>query len=223
MESEPKVSRRNKDQARRRQQGIDALHSRGFAFEAREAACLLRPPDRPWVDYYPHTGRWRAVGPGSHAEGKVHEGGVAKFAKWWAQFDLDHKALGFCPYCGDTIIVTFEKVVYGRAVSDRGLVIACSRYPVCDSYTGWSPMGLYYGVPVVLADKQTRKARVEAHEWFDRLWRAPTPLMSRKAAYARLAERFDLPPEQAHIKLFNYDQCQRLIVMVRKRLEIDSK
>lgn len=41
-------------------------------------ALLLREPDKPKVDYYPSTGRWRS-------QGVTYEGGLERFEAWYAQ------------------------------------------------------------------------------------------------------------------------------------------
>jgi hypothetical protein len=64
------------------------------------------------------------------------------------------------------------------------------------------------------ADRDTRTARMLAHNAFDRLWQTGT--MSRGEAYAWLQETFELSPEQAHIGLFTKEQCEDLCFVVRR-------
>jgi len=44
----------------------------------------------------------------------------------------------------------------------------CSRYPLCEAAHGADPEGNPLGVP---ANKETKIARIEAHEKFDSYWK----------------------------------------------------
>ncbi len=43
---------------------------------------IFRIPGKPMVDFYPHTGRWRVVGP---KQSKTHNGGAKAFLAWFAK------------------------------------------------------------------------------------------------------------------------------------------
>lgn len=58
--------------------------------------------------------------------------------------------------------------------------------------------------------------RKTAHNTFDPLWRGRK--MSRTKAYKWMQKVMSLPPEKAHIGLFNEEQCWKLIKCVRERL-----
>jgi hypothetical protein len=75
----------------------------------------------------------------------------------------------------------------------------------CDAYVGTygrsnRPMG-------PLADEPLRNARKAAHSVFDIMWQRGD--MTRSQAYRWLAWKMELPPELAHIGMFNKDQCER--------------
>ncbi len=64
------------------------------------------------------------------------------------------------------------------------------------------------------ADEVTRNARKAAHAAFDSLWRGRRALMDRSEAYELLQRAFGLPPEQAHIGLFDRQQCEQVVDLV---------
>lgn len=67
------------------------------------------------------------------------------------------------------------------------------------------------------APRSTEEWRIEAHRWFDRLWRyAPDPSAARTKWYLRLAEFMQLPAERAHISNFGADECQTVINFSKK-------
>lgn len=101
----------------------------------------------------------------------------------------------------------------------------CSNYPRCKAAHGAHPDGTPLGVP---ADKETKRARIEAHAAFDKLWenaheiyRDP-PVTGRKAkkrvqriarkrAYAWLREAMEMNEEECHIGKFDKETCARVV------------
>jgi hypothetical protein len=63
-----------------------------------------------------------------------------------------------------------------------------------------------------LAKEGLRQLRGEAHEVFDSLWKSR--LVSRTDAYAWLAWRLEIDPEECHIAMFDEDLCQKTIKMM---------
>jgi hypothetical protein len=59
------------------------------------------------------------------------------------------------------------------------------------------------------------KARIEAHRSFDVLWRFD--LMTRREAYAWLAEKMGLAIGDCHIGMFDLSQCQQAINLCENR------
>lgn len=60
---------------------LNNLKESGLEFEHKDTVCLFRIEGKPWVDFYPHTGRWRIVGRG--ASKKVFTGGGNAFIHWF--------------------------------------------------------------------------------------------------------------------------------------------
>lgn len=117
-----------------------------------------------------------------------------------------------CGECGSAM--ELQRGTYGRFWS-------CSRWPKCTGTHGAHPDGKPFGTP---ANAATRRARVEAHAAFDRLWqREPGErrLMSRKQAYRWLQETMQLLECDAHIGQFTIAQCDRLIRAVANHLDPD--
>lgn len=65
------------------------------------------------------------------------------------------------------------------------------------------------GVP---ASAETRKARMAAHEVFDRLWKGSGAVMSRRSAYARISSAFGY---EVHIGQSDVETCERIIEWAR--------
>lgn len=84
----------------------------------------------------------------------------------------------------------------------------CRGSHSCDKNTA-EPMG-------VPGDAQTRKARIRAHEWLDRLWEEGS--WSKTEAYQWLADRLSVPLEQCRIALFDVKKCDDVVVIVRQYL-----
>lgn len=106
-----------------------------------------------------------------------------------------------CPYCGRKAEYVDSKVVYGRSY---GMIYLCRP---CDAYVGVhkgtdKPKGR-------MADKELRYWKMAAHEAFDPLWQSKR--MKRDEAYAWLAGRMGLRPEDTHIGMFDVPECKKVI------------
>lgn len=95
-----------------------------------------------------------------------------------------------------------------------GKFYGCSRYPVCKGTHGAHPDGSPLGLP---ADCATRRARILAHEEFDRLWKGGT--MKRNAAYRWLSEQMGMPRRECHIGSFDADTCLVVVQIIRRAKE----
>jgi hypothetical protein len=73
-----------------------------------------------------------------------------------------------------------------------------------------------------LADAALRRAKIHAHDAFDRIWRTlharrqaaePGYTLGRARAsrYRRLAELLGIPPQACHIGMFDVETCRRVI------------
>lgn len=71
-----------------------------------------------------------------------------------------------------------------------------------------------FGIP---GDAATRKARREAHEWLDRLWKDDF-VPNRVEAYEWLATALNIKAADCHVGMFDLETCERVMVLVRHRL-----
>lgn len=110
-----------------------------------------------------------------------------------------------CPECGSAMVLR---------TSRYGLFYGCVEYPRCKATHGAHKDGRPLGTP---ADAATKKARIRAHDAFDRIWKGGH--MSRSDAYAWMQEAMDLSEEDAHIGKFTIDQCDQLELLAEEYLE----
>lgn len=66
------------------------------------------------------------------------------------------------------------------------------------------------------ADEETRGLRRQCHEEFDRLWKDRPRRFTRTEAYQWLARVMNVDEKEAHIGMFDKDQCERLLRKVRR-------
>lgn len=102
----------------------------------------------------------------------------------------------------------------------------CSNYPRCKATHGAHQDGRPLGIP---ADKETKRARIEAHAAFDKLWENAgefydPPVRGRKAkrrvmriarsrAYAWLRDSLGMTEDECHIGRFDLDACVRVVMV----------
>ena len=110
-----------------------------------------------------------------------------------------------CPDCGSDMVLRNSR---------HGKFYGCSKYPNCTATHGAHEDGTPLGVP---ADNETKEARMEAHRIFDMLWK-DGPL-SRKEAYQWMQEKMGLSEKEAHIGMFDKEQCERLIQVVIENID----
>lgn len=111
-----------------------------------------------------------------------------------------------CPECGSEMRLLDTR---------KGRFYGCIRYPECRTTHGCHPDGAPLGVP---ADKETREARIEAHYWFDALWRSGQ--YTRGAAYRRLQSFLNMEREECHIGKFSKSQCERVVIFAKGACQI---
>lgn len=104
--------------------------------------------------------------------------------------------------------------------SRYGPFYGCSTWPRCRGTHGAHADGRPLGIP---ADERTKRARMEAHAMFDRLWRgwgAPFRGKARRggrsAAYRWMQEAMGLSPEEAHIARFDEARCAELMQKLKE-------
>lgn len=120
-----------------------------------------------------------------------------------ARADLD------CPECGAPLILLegkeFRRPFYGCATFRR---------TGCSGSHSAHPDGSPMGVP---ANRETKNARVRAHDAFDRMWRGMG--MERDDAYRWMQKAMGLTVEDAHIGRFTIIECEKLVAIVEAVLE----
>lgn len=115
-----------------------------------------------------------------------------------SQFKLQVKPI--CPYCSSKAQFIAEKSIF--------------RCDPCDAQVGIhksnnEPLG-------TLANPPLRRARMDAHSFFDPLWKykmkkdSTTIRQARKSAYQWLADSMEIHVNDCHIAMFNIEQCQKV-------------
>jgi len=99
--------------------------------------------------------------------------------------------------------------------SKYGLFYGCTEWPRtrCPGAHGAHPDGTPLGIP---ASKETKQARMKAHDAFDMLWKQPTKVIDRRGAYKWMQAMMNLTTEEAHIGRFTIEQCEELCGLVEK-------
>ena len=118
-----------------------------------------------------------------------------------------------CPYCGkSSFLVTGKHVYPHRPDLHWKKFYVCDP---CDARVGCHgntsrPMGY-------LANAELRRLKMNAHRWFDRIWRQK--YMERKAAYKWLAHKMGMTEDECHIGKFNPEQCCKVVELAKEKLE----
>jgi len=123
------------------------------------------------------------------------------------------KSYPTCPYCGEKVEFTDSKVIYGKSY---GMIYLCVP---CDAYVGAHrdtnrPLG-------TLANKGLREWRKKAHAAFDPLWTENR--MSRTCAYRHMRNCMKLSNRDAHIAMFDIEQCKLLIEKIGQMQTLAKK
>ncbi|HEX6369884.1 MAG TPA: zinc-finger-containing protein [Longimicrobium sp.] len=123
-----------------------------------------------------------------------------------------------CPYCGAPaeFLPNSESLYHGRDFGPVYACLPCKAWVGCHRGTA-QPLGR-------LADAALRRAKIEAHNAFDRTWRDlharrqladPGYALGRARAsrYRRLAELLGIPPQSCHIGMFDVETCRRVVAL----------
>ncbi|MBB4635890.1 zinc-finger-containing protein [Longimicrobium terrae] len=111
-----------------------------------------------------------------------------------------------CPYClrPSRFLASSAPLYHGH---DYGPVYVCEP---CGAWVGCHrgterPLGR-------LANAELRRAKVQAHDAFDRVWRSGDDHpRARGEAYRRLAELLGIEPSQCHIGMMDVEDCRRVV------------
>ena len=112
-----------------------------------------------------------------------------------------------CPYCKKPAEFVSSVDFYGYDYKSNLYVCTPCDARVGTHGKGKTPLGK-------MANSKLRSLRKECHKRFDVRWK--TRQVSRSKAYQQLAEMMDLPPEQAHIGMFDETQCKKLLSLIPK-------
>lgn len=118
-----------------------------------------------------------------------------------------------CPYCGGSVSLKSSWEIYR---SDYGYVYVCDRYPDCNSYVGThkktlKPLGR-------LANKELRLLKIEAHEYFDAIWKYRKDqglFRARLKAYKWLSQELNLNIKNTHIGYFDIETTRKVIAICK--------
>lgn len=125
-----------------------------------------------------------------------------------------------CPYCSrpSQFLASSEQIYHGRDYGPAYVCFPCQAWVGCHPGTT-TPLGR-------LANAELRRAKMQAHDAFDPVWRAlyerrlaSDPSYSRGRArggrYKRLAALLGIPPQECHIGMFDVEQCLRVVELCR--------
>ena len=84
----------------------------------------------------------------------------------------------------------------------------------CRGYHMADHDGFPVGVP---ADARTRKLRHEVHNLLDKLYKGPRSIMSENRAREWMARILGRDVENAHVGLFDANDCKRIIAAIKSR------
>lgn len=115
-----------------------------------------------------------------------------------------------CNCCGRlSVEIAHHKEVYGKAYSKWPWVFRCTY---CFAYVGMHP---FTNIPLgTLANAETRKARKECKEPFEKLFKSGR--FTRSEAYELLAKKLGIPKEECHFGWFDIDMCNKAKVASRE-------
>jgi len=108
-----------------------------------------------------------------------------------------------CPYCQKDAKLVDSIVIY--KTRSYGMIWLCEP---CGAYVGVHKNNVHHAPLGTLANAELRRARNQAHQAFDPLWMGN--LMHRSQAYGWLAWVLGIPKRDAHIAMFDKDQCERV-------------
>lgn len=114
-----------------------------------------------------------------------------------------------CPYCNGKVELKSCLHVYKKYYSEY--VIVCENYPSCDSYVGTHKNGKPLGR---LANKELRQLKIEAHLYFDSLWKHKKNkglTAARFKAYKWLSGELGLDVKETHIGYFDIETTKKVI------------
>ena len=129
-----------------------------------------------------------------------------------------------CPYCHNKTEYIDSIEVYGN--KSYGMIYICRP---CSAY-----VGVHKGTDNALgrlANADLRKAKMEAHHWFDQIARTDTGVINevwpvfikktsnRSKSYLWLSKYLGISVDDCHIGMFDVDMCMRVVEISKLALE----
>lgn len=124
-----------------------------------------------------------------------------------------------CPYCGEYAEYVDSEIIYGKSY---GMVYLCKP---CDAYVGvhegtCHPLGR-------LANAELRKYKIQAHAYFDPLYKRKMEKgyskgKARSKAYQWLSREMGIPAHETHIGMFDVGQCKKVIEVCSKYVKLED-
>ncbi|AUR88746.1 hypothetical protein NVP2117O_68 [Vibrio phage 2.117.O._10N.261.45.E9] len=122
-----------------------------------------------------------------------------------------------CDCCSShKVALVNNRLLYRKSVGDWPLLwycFGCRAAVACHSGTD-EPLGL-------MADRETRKARSNAHRAFDAVWKESS--MTRREAYYWLRAQLGINIKECHIGLFDAETCDLVISLSRTKVRYNRK
>lgn len=114
-----------------------------------------------------------------------------------------------CAECGAVMVLRTNRSKFNKDGTPH-IFYGCSTYPECGgSHGAHQVSGLPLGVP---ADKETKQARIAAHEVFDELWISGE--MTRTTAYRKLS--IAMGRNEVHFADFSKEECLEAIRIIEE-------
>lgn len=128
-----------------------------------------------------------------------------------------------CPYCSNKTEYVDSSEVYGN--KSYGMIYLCRP---CTAY-----VGVHKGTDNALgrlANADLRKAKMEAHHWFDQIAKAEgvinevwpvfiKNISNRNKAYLWLSKHLNISTDDCHIGMFDIEMCNQVIEISKKAVE----
>jgi hypothetical protein len=119
----------------------------------------------------------------------------------------------FCPYCkNDAALVTGREVYPHRSDLHGRMFWMCSP---CKAWVGCHVGSKGHKPLGRLANAELRILKQQAHAVFDPIWKHSRSI-SRKDAYAILADKLGIPVKECHIGYFDEERCRKVIQICKE-------
>jgi hypothetical protein len=129
-----------------------------------------------------------------------------------------------CDECGWPAELVHNIKIYGRPVGEWEWNWLCTN-PHCQAHCETVPHTTIPKGPLV--SPETKRARIQAHAAFDKIW---SNRRERAKAYAWLAGMLGIETKDCHMVLFGYQRCRQVVEIIHRtkprfvngRIEMES-